>query len=59
MSYCIIKELIIKGKKQNVILLNDELTVMEFDTYENADKMSKIFEVNSEKGWKYNVKKIG
>lgn len=59
MSYCIIKELIIKGKTQNVILLNDELTVMEFDNYETAEKLSKVFEVNSEKGWKYKVKKIG
>lgn len=59
MSYCIIKEIIIKGKKQNVILLNDELTIMEFDNYDSADKMSKIFEINSDKGWKYNVKKIG
>jgi len=59
MSYCIIKELIIKGKIQNVILLNDELTVMEFDNHDTAEKMAKVFEVNSEKGWKYNVKKIG
>jgi hypothetical protein len=32
---------------------------MEFDNYETAEKLSKVFEVYSEKGWKYNVKKIG
>jgi hypothetical protein len=42
-----------------VILLNDETTIMDFDTYHEAEKVAKIFELNSDKGWKYTVKSIG
>jgi len=58
-SYFIIKEMIIKHRIHNVILLNDETTIMEFETYHEAEKVAKIFELNSDKGWKYTVKSIG
>ena len=58
-SFCIIKEMIIKSRKHNVILLNDETTIMEFDTYHEAEKVANIFEFNSDKGWKYSIKAIG
>jgi hypothetical protein len=48
MSYCIIKELIIKGKTQNVILLNDELTVMEFDNYDISDIDENLWDENGQ-----------
>jgi hypothetical protein len=58
-SFCIIKEMVVKGNKLNVILLNDETTIMEYDTYEKAIEVSRLFELNSDKGWKYKVRKIG
>lgn len=58
-SFCIIKEMIIKHRKHNVILLNDETTIMEFETYQDAEKVANIFELNSDRGWKYTVKEIG
>lgn len=58
-SFCIIKEMIIKHRKHNVILLNDEITIMEFETHQEAQKVANIFELNSDKGWKYTVKEIG
>jgi hypothetical protein len=41
-----------------VIVLNDETTIMEFDTYQEADNIAKIFELNSDIGLKYKVKPI-
>lgn len=58
-SFCIIKEMIVKHRKHNVILLNDETTIMEFETYHEAERVANLFEINSDKGWKYIVKKIG
>lgn len=58
-SFFIIKEMRINKRKHNVILLNDETTIMEFDTYHDAEKIANIFEINSDKGWKYTVKKVG
>ena len=58
-SFCIIKEMIIKHRKHNVILLNDETTIMEFETYQEAEKVANIFELNSDRGWKYTVKEFG
>ena len=58
-SYCIIKKMVIKNRLHNVILLNDETTIMEFETYHEAEKVANIFELNSDKGWKYTVKSIG
>ena len=51
--------MIIKHRKHNVILLNDETTIMEFETYQEAEKVANIFELNSDRGWKYTVKEIG
>lgn len=58
-SFCIIKEMVIKHRVHNVILLNEETTIMEFETYQEAEKVAKIFELNSDRGWKYTVKAIG
>jgi hypothetical protein len=32
---------------------------MEFETHQEAQKVANIFELNSDKGWKYTVKEIG
>ena len=41
-----------------VILLNSEHEVWEFETIEEAEKMSDLFETNSDSGHSYVVKKI-
>lgn len=58
--YVIIKEMVNqKGIKVNVILINGQSEIWEFDTYEEADKMRAIFQNNSDSGYKYIIKKIG
>ena len=57
--YVIIKHVKTGNKKRvPVILLNSESEILEFDTLENAEKMRDIFELNSDSGHKYEVKKI-
>ena len=57
--YYIIKELILpNGNLQNVILLDGGSEVLEFDNYDKAYYMARIFERNSDSGYKYIVKKI-
>lgn len=46
-----------KGVIMPVILINGT-EVMEFETFEEAEKMKIIFETNSDSGYKYEVKKI-
>lgn len=58
--YVIIKQIWnSKGVIVNVILINAQSEIWEFDTYEEADKMREIFQSNSDSGYKYEVKKIG
>ena len=61
MSYVIIK--LVKDshreKELPVIILDSEDDVLEFDTKEEAEEMRLRFEVNSDSGYKYRVKKIG
>lgn len=46
-----------KGVIMPVILIKGT-EVMEFDTFEEAEKIKEIFESNSDSGYKYEVKKI-
>ena len=46
------------GVTMPVILLNTEHEVWEFDTIDEAEKMSNIFRTNSDSGHSYVVKKI-
>ena len=48
----------ISGKKLPVILLNVETESWEFDTIDEAEKMKDIFQINSDSGHVYEVKKI-
>lgn len=58
-SYIIIKNTKNQfGVTVPIILLDGLSEVMEFDNYESANKMAQLFEVNSDSGWKYTVKKI-
>ena len=57
--YCIIKKM--KHNDEitlNVIVLDHHEEVLEFDSFEEAEKMAKIFETNSDSGYEYVVKKI-
>ena len=45
-------------KRLPVILLNSESEIWEFDTIEEAENMREIFELNSDSGHKYEVRKI-
>ena len=47
-----------KTKRLPVIILNSESEIWEFDTIEEAEKMREIFELNSDSGHKYEVRKI-
>lgn len=46
------------GVKMPVIVLNHHDEIWEFDTIDEAEKMAKIFEKNSDSGYDYIVKKI-
>jgi hypothetical protein len=58
--YVIIKHIKMNDNKKRVpvIILNSESEILEFDTLENAEKMREIFELNSDSGYVYEVKKI-
>lgn len=61
MSYIIIKMVkdAVRDKKLPVIILDNSGEVLEFNTLEEAEDMRSRFEVNSDSGHKYKVKKIG
>lgn len=45
------------GKKMPVVLTQGD-QIWEFESYEEAEKMAEIFEVNSDSGWEYKVKEV-
>jgi archaellum biogenesis ATPase FlaH len=47
-----------KGVEMPVIIIDTHNEVLEFDTFEEADKMRDIMEKNSDSGHRYVVKKI-
>ena len=61
MSYIIIKMVkdANREKELPVIILDSEDHVLEFNTKEEADEMRLRFEINSDSGYKYRIKKIG
>ena len=58
--YVIIKHIKMNDNKKRVpvIILNSDSEILEFDTIEQAEKMKEIFELNSDSGHVYEVKKI-
>lgn len=58
--YIIIKHVKNKksGKTLPVILLNSQSVIWEFETETKANEMKNIFELNSDSGHTYEVKKI-
>jgi hypothetical protein len=61
MSYIIIKMIkdLRSEKELPVIILDTEGEVLEYDTREEAEDMRARFEINSDSGHKYRIKKIG
>jgi hypothetical protein len=61
MSYIIIKMVknLVRSTELPVIILDGEGEVLEFDTMEQAEDMRARFEINSDSGHKYRIKKIG
>lgn len=47
-----------KGSALPVILLDSNGEVLEFDSQNDAKKMKDLFELNSDSGHKYDIKKI-
>jgi hypothetical protein len=57
--YVIVKHIKTENRKRvPVIILNGHNEIWEFDTFEQADDMKMIFELNSDSGHKYEVKKL-
>jgi hypothetical protein len=50
---------LVRSTELPVIILDGEGEVLEFDTIEQAEDMRIRFEINSDSGYKYRIKKIG
>jgi hypothetical protein len=61
MSYVIVKMIEVSNQKPHVpvILLDNSSEVMEFESEEEAEKMRRRFQLNSDSGYVYQIKKIG
>jgi hypothetical protein len=58
MPYVIIKETTYQGQKLSILVNDDEGVPYEFETFESANKIAKLFETNSMHQSKYTVKEI-
>jgi hypothetical protein len=47
-----------RGVEMPVIIIDTHNEVLEFESFEEAEKMRDIMEKNSDSGYKYKVKKI-
>jgi hypothetical protein len=47
-----------RGVEMPVIIIDTHNEVLEFETYEEAEKLRNLMETNSDSGYKYEVKKI-
>lgn len=47
-----------RGVEMPVIIIDTHNEVLEFETYEEADKLRDLMEANSDSGHRYEVKKI-
>ena len=58
--YVIVKHIKMNDNKKRVpvIILNSHNEILEFETLESAERMREIFELNSDSGHVYEVKKI-
>jgi hypothetical protein len=47
-----------RGVEMPVIIIDTHNEVLEFETYDEAEKLRNLMETNSDSGYKYEVKKI-
>lgn len=58
-SFCIIKKVVqANGKTLNVLMLDVNTEVLEFDNLLDAEKFATLLTQNSDSGWEYIVKEI-
>lgn len=48
----------ITGKSLPVIIIDDQSEIMEFETFEEAEQIQKVFQKNSDSDHTYEIKKI-
>lgn len=48
----------VRGVEMPVIIIDTHNEVLEFETYEEAEKLRDLMEANSDSGHRYEVKKI-
>jgi hypothetical protein len=58
MPFVILKDTIIMNQKFTVLVNDSEGIAMEFETFESAENIAKLFESNSTSGNKYSVKQM-
>ena len=58
-KYFITKKIKYNNTDLTVIMFDDQNEIMEFETYQEAEKMRKLFKVNSDSQHIYEVKTIG
>ena len=58
MPYVILKETTVQGQRVTILVNDDEGSPYEFDSFESATKIAKLFESNSMNQSKYTVKEI-
>lgn len=57
--YFITKKIKYNNTDLTVIMFDDQNEIMEFETHQEAEKMRKLFQVNSDSQHIYEVKTIG
>jgi hypothetical protein len=58
MPYVVFKEGNLLGKQMTILVNDSEGIAMEFETFDEAQKIASLFESNSTQGNKYYVKEI-
>lgn len=58
-NYFITKKIKYNNTDLTVIMFDDQNEIMEFETHQEAEKMRKLFQVNSDSQHIYKVKTIG
>ena len=58
MPYVVLKETQMMNQKLTILVNDDEGIPMEFETFEKAEQIAKLFESNSLTGNKYFVKQL-
>jgi hypothetical protein len=58
MAFIILKETFMANQKLTILVNDSEGIPIEFDTFEQAEKIAKLFESNSLSGNRYSVKQL-